>query len=83
MFLEREKLMAKIFDEENRGLVAPEDSVLEDETLLSIAAGPFGRNPVLTRFQEQLANWTIYQYLDVGQNASDPSTGGYTAGEPN
>jgi predicted ATPase len=68
-FLEREKLMAKIFDEENHALVAPEDSVLEEETLLSIAAGPFSRNRVLTQFQEQLANWTIYQYLDVGQNA--------------
>jgi predicted ATPase len=68
-FLEREKLGAKIFDEENRALTAPEDSVVEDETLLSIAAGPFSRNRVLTHFQEQLANWTVYQYLDVGQNA--------------
>ena len=24
---------------------------------------------MLTLFQEQLANWTVYQYLDVGQNA--------------
>ena len=24
---------------------------------------------MLTQFQEQLASWTIYQYLDVGQNA--------------
>ena len=29
-FLDREKLVAKIFDEENRALIAPEDSVLED-----------------------------------------------------
>jgi predicted ATPase len=56
-FLEREKLVAKIFDEQNHALVAPEDSVLDDETLLSIAAGPFSRNRVLTQFQEQLANW--------------------------
>jgi predicted ATPase len=68
-FLERERLKAKIFDGENHGLVAPEDSVLEEETLLSIAAGPFSRNRVLTLFQEQLASWTVYQYLDVGQDA--------------
>ena len=69
-FLEREKLVAKIFDDENRALIAPEDSVLEDETLLSIAAGPFSSNPVLTLFQEQLASWTVYQYLDVSQYSS-------------
>ena len=70
VILEREKLNAKVFDEENRGLIAPEDSVLDDETLLSIAAGPVGRNPVLNRFQEQLASWTIYQYLDVSPDAT-------------
>jgi predicted ATPase len=69
-FLEREKLAAKIFDEENHELVAPEDSVLEEETLLSIAAGPFGRNRSLNQYKEQLADWRIYQYLDVGSGAS-------------
>lgn len=68
-FLEREKLAATIVDEKNVGLVAPEDSVIDDETMLAIVAGPFSRNRVLTQFQEQLASWAIYQYLDVGQNA--------------
>jgi predicted ATPase len=68
-FLEREKLAAKIFDGHHDELVATEDSVVEDETLLSIAAGPFGRNRSLNQFQEQLANWRVYQYLDVGPGA--------------
>jgi predicted ATPase len=69
-YLVREKLGAKIFDEENGVFVfAPEDSVIEDETLLSIAADPFGRNRVLTQYKQQLSNWRVYEYVNVGPSA--------------
>lgn len=69
-FLTRSGLRASIFDEKQRTLTAPEESVLEEESLLSIAAGPFISNRLITLFQQQLASWTIYQDVHINKDAS-------------
>lgn len=68
-FLERDGLHAVIFDAEEKGLRAPEESVPEEETLLSIAAGPFDANRVISDFQAQVANWGIYPEFQAGRES--------------
>ncbi|MCD4654746.1 AAA family ATPase, partial [bacterium] len=46
-----------IFDENERSLVAPEESIIEEESLLSMASGPFTHNRHITPFQAYLAGW--------------------------
>ena len=84
-FLEREKLKAKVYDEKERGLVAPEDSVLEEETLLSdrVLWSLHSRNRVLDPFPgtaSELDDLSIPRRQPV---CDDPTTGGYAAGETN
>jgi predicted ATPase len=67
--LERQRSRAYVFDEHERGLTAPEDQVPEEETLLSLAAGPFTANRLITMFQQQLASWCVYHDLHVNQDA--------------
>jgi predicted ATPase len=67
--LERRNLVAKVFDEQERGLVAPAESVLEEETLLSLTAGPFTANKLIPPFQKELAAWSIYHDLHVNRDA--------------
>ena len=74
-FLEREKLEAKIFDEEDRAFVAPEDSVVDDETFLSIAAGPFSRNRVLASVPR-----TVGELDSLSIPRRQPECGDSTAG---
>ena len=66
--LERNPRQAVVFDENEKKLVA-EDGIQEDETLLSLAAGPFPANKHVPRFQRQMAAWTIYQDINVGRDA--------------
>jgi len=68
--LERRQQLAKVFDEEERGLVAPEESVTEEETLLSLATGPFTQNHLIPPFQGFLAGWSVYHDLHVNQDAA-------------
>lgn len=68
-FLERQKLFARIFDENERALVAPEESVVEEETLLSMAAGPFTNNKYITQFQKEMEKWSVYHDLHVNHDA--------------
>lgn len=67
--LERHRSLAHVFDEHERGLTAPEDQVPEEETLLSLAAGPFTANRLIPMFQNQLASWCVYHDLHVNQDA--------------
>lgn len=67
--LERQRSRAYVFDAQERGLTAPEDQVPEEETLLSLAAGPFTANRLITLFQQQLASWCVYHDLNVTQDA--------------
>ena len=64
-FLERTPHRAVVFDEHEQGLVAPAESVKEDETLLSMLAGPFVNNYLVPPFRQQLADIDVYSDLDV------------------
>ena len=59
--LERSLYNAVIFDETEKELMAPPDSISEQETLLSMAAGPFTINRLIAAYQTNLSNWRIYQ----------------------
>ncbi|MFZ1058442.1 MAG: AAA family ATPase [Candidatus Rokuibacteriota bacterium] len=67
-FLERDPRHAVTFEPEERALAAHEGSVPDDQTLLSLVAGPFG-NPVVLAFRDCLASWGIYHDLHVDQRA--------------
>ncbi len=67
-FLERRPGNAVTIDVLHRNLVAHEGSVLDDQTLLSLIAGPFG-NPIVLAFRDRIASWGIYHDLHVDQEA--------------
>jgi predicted ATPase len=52
-----------------RALVAQAESVAEDETILSIASGPFTANQLIAQFQQSLASWAIYHDVHVHKDA--------------
>lgn len=65
----RQGLYAKVFDENEHGFVAPEESLSEEETLLSLAAGLFSNNQLIPPYRQQLASWSVYHDLHVNQDA--------------
>ncbi len=67
-FLERTANRAVAFDTQQHRLVAHEGSVPDDQTLLSLVAGPFS-NPVILAFRNHVSFWSIYHDLHVDQNA--------------
>lgn len=67
--LERKGLTARIFDENQSALVAPEESIQEEETLLSMLSGPFAANRRISPFQAQLAAWAVYHDVHVNRDA--------------
>lgn len=67
-FLERRPGHAATFDFQEHQLIAHEGSVPDDQTLLSLVAGPFG-NPIVLAFRDRLASWGIYHDLPVDQSA--------------
>jgi predicted ATPase len=67
--LERLPHRAVIFNEEEHGFVAPEESIPEEETLLSVAAGPFPKNDEIPKYQRELASWSIYQDIRTDRDA--------------
>jgi predicted ATPase len=69
-FLERHAMRGVVFDEEERKLVAPPESMLEEESLLSLSRGPFGVNRHVQQFRSELAGWNVYH--DVHVNADAP-----------
>lgn len=69
-FLERQGLRAKIFDEQNKTLTAPEENIPTSETLLSLAADPFTQNRLIPPFRSQLAAWSVYHDFHTDRNAA-------------
>ena len=67
--LERTPRQAVIFDEREKAQVAPKESVPEEETLLSLAAGPFATNPLVAEYQNKFSNWQIYQDFQTHRKA--------------
>ena len=70
IILDRQKMTGRIFDENQKELIASEESMLEDETLLSLTAGPFTINKHIPIFRQQLAEWRVYHDIDVSQSAT-------------
>lgn len=68
-FLERDRSRSSIFDENEHSLAAPAESVGDEESLLSIAAGPFSQNRHIPPFQTYLAGWSVYHDLHVNMDA--------------
>ena len=67
--LERDPQRAVVFDENEHGLTAPEESVTEEESLLSLTSGPFTQNRFIPPFQRYMAEWSIYHDLHVNMDA--------------
>lgn len=67
--IDRRGSHAKVFDPSEKGFVAPEESIPEEETLLSIATGPFSHNTLIPPYQQQLSAWSVYHDLHVNQDA--------------
>jgi predicted ATPase len=68
-YLERGKGFPVVFDENDRKFTAPPESIAEDETLLSIAAGPFINNHLISEFQKWLAGISVYHDFHVNRDA--------------
>ena len=68
-FLERELMRAVVYDQQDRRLEAPNESFADDETLLSVAAGPFTANEIISNYRRRLAEWSIYQDLNTNRDA--------------
>jgi len=66
--LERDPRHAVVFDPEQHALVAQE-SVPEEETLLSLAAGPFTANRLIVAHQQHFARWRVHQSFDTDRDA--------------
>jgi predicted ATPase len=69
-FLERNGRAAVIFDENEHKFATPEEFVMDEESLLSIASGPFISNHFIPIFQRELG--TIAIYRDLNTNADAP-----------
>lgn len=68
-FLERRAKTAVIFDENERTFVTPEEYVSDEESLLSIASGPFINNHFIPPFQRELASIAVYRDLNTNTDA--------------
>lgn len=68
-FLERRAKTAVIFDENERTFVTPEEFVSDEESLLSIASGPFINNHFIPPFQRELASIAVYRDLNTNTDA--------------
>jgi len=69
-FLERFGKIAVIFDEKERTFTTPEEFVSDEESLLSIASGPFINNHYIPPFQKGLAAIAVYHDLHTNKDAS-------------
>ncbi len=70
IFLERAGKHAFIFDETERKFTTPEEFVSDEESLLSIASGPFINNRFIPPFQRGLAAIAVYHDLHTNKDAS-------------
>ena len=57
---------------DEKGIEAPQESLPEEETLLSFATGPFAANRFVAEFQEELVSWQIHQGFQTHREAPDP-----------
>lgn len=67
--IERGGLRSVVFDENERTLVAPEESVQEEESLLNLVSGPFSHNRFIPPFSAYLGSWSVYHDVHVNLDA--------------
>ncbi|SDU49543.1 AAA family ATPase [Desulfobacula phenolica] len=68
-FLERIAKSAVIFDEKEHTFTTPEEFVSDEESLLSIASGPFINNHYIPPFQRKLSSIAVYHDLHTNKDA--------------
>ena len=68
-FLERIAKSAVIYDEKENKFTTPEEFVSDEESLLSIASGPFVNNHFIPPFQRGLASIAVYHDLHTNKDA--------------
>lgn len=68
-FLERRGKSAVIYDENERTFVTPEEFLSDEESVLSIASGPFTFNHFIPPFQREIASIAIYRDLNTNTDA--------------
>ena len=68
-YIERTEEQAKVFSDTQLAMTIPDESLQQEETLLSIAASPFTGNSFLPVYQKALNQWAIYQEIRTDQNA--------------
>jgi predicted ATPase len=68
--LKRDPRHAVIFDIEQKESAAHQGSVPDEETLLSLLAGPFIANPIIFGHQQHIARWRVYQSFHTDRDAS-------------
>lgn len=69
IILERTPSNAVVFDDQQQGLSAPSEAVPQEETLLSLSAGPYTANRLIPPFQNWLSSWTIYHDFQTHREA--------------
>jgi len=67
--LRRRGLTAAVADETGKDWYVPKESLSEEETVLSLASGPFAANRHIPPFRRQLAEWSVYHDSYVGKDA--------------
>ena len=65
VILERTPSSAVVYDDKQKGLIAPPEMVPQDETLLSQAAGPYTANRLIASYQKELSNWAVYHQFQT------------------
>lgn len=68
-FMQRTAKSAVIFDENSRSFTPPEEFVSDEESLLSLASGPFTVNHNIPPFQRCLAAISVYHDLHTNKDA--------------
>lgn len=69
-FLERTGRRSLFFDQTEHTFNTPEEFVSDEESLLSLASGPFINNRLIPPFQKQLASIAVYHDLHTNKDAT-------------
>lgn len=69
-YVDRAGTRVRVFDENDRALVPPEDEVPLAETMVSLAKGPFTANRIISQFRTQLAGFSVYQDFQTNREAA-------------
>lgn len=69
-FLSRNGVRAQILGENQKMLTAAQETIAEDESVLSMAISPFASDLRFILFQESFSRWDIYHDIHVHQEAA-------------